>query len=85
MQISANLLAKFHYNSLLNEKINISDYLEYLKTNTKIITNNMKAFSISYVGINKKYFYNYLKLNNFFKKELLEKPSQIGPDLTRFL
>jgi Uncharacterized protein conserved in bacteria (DUF2252) len=65
MQISANLLAKFHYNSLLNEKINISDYLEYLKTNTKIITNNMKAFSISYVGINKKYFYNYLKLNNF--------------------
>jgi len=62
MQISAKLLAKFHYNSLLNEKINICDYLEYLKTNIKIITNNMKAFSISYVDINKKYFLYYKRI-----------------------
>ena len=59
MNISANLLAKFHYNSLLYEKINISKYIEFLKDKTEIIINNMKAFSISYVDINKKYFLYY--------------------------
>lgn len=63
-QISGKLLARFHYNSLVNKKININDYIKYLNEDKENIINNIIDISISYVDINK-------KLYEYYKKTLL--------------